>query len=859
MIGIAESITKPVQRATEELLNRALDDQRVADICARIRDAQERHLAGQTTREEYHDEKSALKKGLPIMTPHATFGPSGRRVCAEAVPTGFFMMDYDDVNNAEALFHEHIEPLIGAWGVALAAQTPGGGLRVVATIPAAFRETMTPELAIAGAQMSFAQAAHLPKYDVACKDLARCSFLVPRDYVYYMDMPRLLAEAEPWPEIHIPEGYGEQAAPFFCVPPGTFDEDIPGLGEEHDENPASTSETRQSTSEPGESPGENAESPSENAENTAENAETPDLSPTFRGLKYADIIQEWFRQTGGEPQRGERNSRLHQLACNLRGITDNDPELMLRIMPHYGLSVRERKALINSALKGERFGISASMKRVLARLQNPDGADPRGNATSTAGADTTAIRQDLASTRTDPTAIRQDLASTPRDPASTPTDVAPDALNTHNIPADAASDAMPDPPPAMPDSLPSLISLLLAPIPEIYRPAVAHAVFPPLAVHLWKTRFPYADNILHECTLMNVLLAETGAGKDCISMPINLIMQDIRARDRENLRREAEWKKEMSTKSANVDKSQRPAGLVIQEIDPDVTNAAFVMRLHEAEDHFLYTRMNEIDQFDALKGNGRTGQHFQIMCLNFDPENRYGQTRVGWNSVTEKVQVRFNWNASSTLVHGKNYFSRVVLNGPISRINFCTIPQRPLGASIPRYGRYSPDEKIAIKTYIDRLNSTTGIITDPRLVDLANKLIEHCNTRTILSQDRIYENLSFRACVIAWLKICLLFVANGMMWEESFLDFALWSLDYDLHCKMAFFGDLINNAQDAENKGHVYQASNLLELLPPVFTRQQAMAIRKLRGKPEDPSNMLYMWKQRNHIIQIGEDTYQKI
>ena len=803
MLGIAENISSPVRPATEEGLNRLLDDARVADLCARIRDAHERCLAGLTSREDYHTEKSMLKKGLPILTPHATFGPSGRRTNQEAVPTGLFMMDYDDIQNPEAHFHTHVEPLIGAWGIVLAAQTPGGGLRVIATIPRAFRETMTPEPAIAAAQMSFADASGLRNYDQACKDLARCSFAVPRDYVFFLDMPRLLAEAEPWPEIRIPEGYGEHPAPL----------------DEH--------------------AGECPENTGEILENSGETGETPDLEATFRGLKYKDIIREWFRQTGGEPQRGERNSRLHQLACNLRGITDNDANLILRILPAYGLSLGERRALITSALKGEHYGISASMKRVLRKLENPN------NYLDNPASDY----------------LTRDDA-----PAEAFSDAASDALPTDALPTGGPDNAGPDDPaddalralPPMPERLPRLVDLLLRPIPDVYRAAVAHAIFPALATHLWKTFFPYADNELHECTLMNVLLAETGAGKNCITKPINLIMHDIRERDRVNRRRENEWKREMATRAANVDKSQRPAGLVIQEINPDVTNAAFVMRLHEADGHFLYTRMNEIDQFDALRGNGRAGQQFQIMCLAFDPDNQYGQTRVGWNSVTENVQVRFNWNASSTISHGRNYFRRVALNGPLSRINFCTIPRRPIGARIPVYGRYSPDEKAEIGQFIDTLNRTTGTIVDPRLTRLAEDLMDHCRDTSITSQDRTYENLSFRACVIAWLKVCCLYAAGGLRWEDEFRDFALWSLDYDLTCKMAFFGEMIDAAQAAEEGPPQRRTDSLLALLPPTFSRQQAQAVRKLRGKPDDPRFMLSTWKRRGLITQNEDGLYVK-
>ena len=258
----------------------------------------------------------------------------------------------------------------------------------------------------------------------------------------------------------------------------------------------------------------------------------------------------------------------------------------------------------------------------------------------------------------------------------------------------------PDPPP-MPKKLPKLVELLISKTPEIYQPAVAHAIFPSLATHLWRTRFRYIDNVEHEATLMTCLLAGTGAGKSCVQKPIDFIMEDIRKRDQENLKREKEWKDEMMRKGANKDKRKRPENLIIQEIDADMTNPAFVMRTAEAKEHFLYTSLNEIDQFDALKGSGY--QQFRIMCLAFDPGNLYGQTRVGTQSVTERVTIRFNWNASTTIHKGIRYFKRVLTDGPVSRINFCTIPEREIGEDIPIYGTYDEDFRNSLKPYIDNL------------------------------------------------------------------------------------------------------------------------------------------------------------
>lgn len=407
--------------------------------------------------------------------------------------------------------------------------------------------------------------------------------------------------------------------------------------------------------------------------------------------------------------------------------------------------------------------------------------------------------------------------------------------------------------------LPALIKLLVSRTPDVYKAAVAHAVFPSLAAHLHKVRFRYIDNVEHEATLMNVLMAGTGAGKDCISEPINRIMADIRRRDEDNLRREREWKNEVTSKGANKDKRQRPEGLIIQEIDADMTNPAFVMRMAEADGHFLYTKLNEIDQFDALKGTGRAGQQFQIMCLAFDPGNRYGQTRVGAQSVTEKVTIRFNWNASTTIQKGRRYFSKVLTDGPISRINFCTIPEREIGADMPVYGTYDAAFDEELRPYIDNLVKAQGLIDCPQAYKLAKTLKEECAEFARLSQSRVYENLSFRANVIAYLKACVLFVANGCQWDKAFEDFIRWSLRYDLACKMEFFGADIEEAQTVSLR-NTRGPRNLLELLPDEFTFREVVQTRLKEGKNEEGTyKMLRQWIHRGYIQQLTVDSYQKL
>ena len=415
--------------------------------------------------------------------------------------------------------------------------------------------------------------------------------------------------------------------------------------------------------------------------------------------------------------------------------------------------------------------------------------------------------------------------------------------------------------PEMPKKLPKVVQILTSKTPDVYKPAVAHAIFPPLGAHLWKVRFPYIDNVMHEATFMNVLMAGTGAGKDCISQPINHIMADIRKRDAENLKREADWKREVNSKGSNKDKRQRPEGLVIQEVDPDMTNPAFVMRMAEADEHFLYTKMNEIDQFDALRGSARGSQQFQIMCLAFDPDNRYGQTRVGTQSVTEKVCIRFNWNAATTIQKGQRYFRNVLTDGPISRINFCTIPEREIGADMPVYGTYDAAFDEELRPFIDRLCRAAGVIDCPQAFSLAKRLKDECAEFARLSQSRVYENLSFRANVIAYLKACVLYICNDYKWSREIEEFVRWSLQYDMYCKMAFFGEAIENAnRSADEQAGRRGPRNLLELLPNEFTTHDAELIRQANGMDtRGTRNMLSQWVHRGYLLQMTDDSFRKL
>ena len=750
--GISNNVkSRVVRECTPELFHQAMRSELVAEVCAEIADGLERLRRGELTKEEYDTLKAGLKKRLPIFTPHATFR-NGRRLNADAVPSGLSMYDVDHLPNPRGYWEEKRQEL-EARGVmryvVLAHITPSTeGLRLFFIIPAG--------MDLAEAQRWMSQQMGDGNYDVSVKDYARSSFVVPEGYVLYLDEERLFNG-----ELKIENGE---------LPASTN----PSVGTHHG---ASDDDAHA------------AETP---------HTDAPWCVPTFKGIPYSHIIQQWFKLAGGEPVQGERNDKLHRLASHLRYIADNDEALLLQVMPRYGLSEEEMRGLIHSACSAKWYSMPKMMRQALNNGEMF--ADDEENNSQ---------------------------------------------LSILNSP--------------LPKRLPALIKLLVSRTPDVYKPAVAHAVFPALGAHLHNTRFKYIDNVEHEATLMNVLMAGTGAGKDCISEPINRIMADIRRRDEDNLRREREWKNEVTSKGANKDKRQRPEGLIIQEIDADMTNPAFVMRMAEADGHFLYTKLNEIDQFDALKGTGRAGQQFQIMCLAFDPGNRYGQTRVGAQSVTEKVTIRFNWNAATTIQKGRRYFSKVLTDGPISRINFCTIPEREIGADMPVYGTYDAAFDEELRPYIENLVKAQGLIDCPQAYKLAQKLKEECADFARLSQSRVYENLSFRANVIAWLKACVLYVANGCQWDKTFEDFIRWSLQYDLACKMEFFGAAIEEAQ-AANPNKQKGPRNLLELLPDNFSYREAVEVRLQAGMDEKGTqNMLNQWGYRNYIARITNYNYSKL
>ena len=734
--GIANNIRSEVRVCTPDLLKQGLDDVQVARICAEIEDTLEKYRRGEISKDEYETAKSQLKKQLPILTPHATF-KNGRRKNEEAIPSGFSMYDLDHIANPREYWEAKCEELKEKnllQYVVFGHITPSTeGLRLFFMIPQG--------MSLAEAQAWMAEQLGDKEYDVCVKDYARSSFLVPREYVLWMDEEALFSPPN-----------GNTCDPIETI----IEEKVPEKG------------------------------------NTC-------YPSTYENIPYELLVEVLEEQMGGQPEHGSRNNFIFSMACHLRYVCNDDADWISQVLPTYGES---------------RSKWMGSIKSACARSQ----------------------------TKQMPRIMQRTLA----------------ICKERIVPESASNDGTANEPPKMPRQLPPLIKLLVSKTPAIYKPAVAHAVFPALAAHLWRTTFRYIDNVEHEATLMNVLMAGTGAGKNCISEPINRILADIRQRDRENMQREKAWKKEMQTKGANKDKRTRPEGLVIQEIDPDMTNAAFVQRLSDAEERFLYAKMNEIDQFDALKTSAKSKAHFQIMCLAFDPGNVYGQTRVGTSSVSERVCIRFNWNASTTIQKGKSYFRSVLTDGPISRINFCTIPERPIGSEMPVFGTYDEAFDEELRPYIERLYNARGKIECRSARTLAKKLMEENADFARLSQSRVYENLSFRANVIAYLKACVLYVAHGMKWDKTMEDFVRWSLRYDLWCKMRFFGQEIEEADVKEVNDRRRGPQNLLDHLPDIFTREEANAMRqRMNIRQGSLTQMLANWKHRNYIEVYNDEQEQ--
>ena len=813
--GISQSVrSREVQVCTPELFHQAAGSSRVKDVCAQIEDALERKRRGEIGQEDYDTMKTRLKSQLPILTPHATFR-NGRRLNADAIPSGLSIYDKDHIPNPKGYWEVKSEELrvknpSALERILLVHVTPSlEGLRLVFTIP--------DGMDLAQAQKWMSQQLGDEEYDVCVKDLARPSFIVPEDYILFINESELFGVKSE-----------ERRVKNSNV-------SAPQLNNQHlidnNQNNKGNDETNRLSGNGG-NPAVSPGSPAEHAQPADTNhsddnhigdnggnqgnggMETEKNFPMeYDGIPYSSITSKLVELLGGEPQHGSRNSFIFTLSCYLRYLCDDNRDWIKAILPTFGEEKKRAFTTVDSACQRKQSHRMPMIVRKAITLCQEERA--RGRA------------------------------------SDYDADEFGDILNPDSYFYRIHE---------MPPKLPRLIRLLVSKTPAIYQPAVSQAVFPALASHLCDTRFRYVDNVEHEATLMNILCAPTGSGKESITQPINRIMADIRARDAEQRERERAWKDECNRKGSNKDRRERPEGLVIQEVNIDMTNPAFVLRMKEAERHFLYAKVNELNLFDALKG--KTNQHFRIMELAFDLGN-YGQDRVGVQSVTETVKVRFNWNACCTPKKCRDYFRRVVTDGPVSRISFATIERRPCGSEIPVYGTYDAAFDEELKPYIDNLLKARGLVDCPQALKLARKLMEENAEFARLSQNYVFENLSFRANVIAYLKACVLYVANGMKWEKPIEDFVRWSERYDLWCKLKLFGQMIYDAdgeQDKMSRTAPNGPKNLLSLLPDEFSVDDYVKVRRAQGFDNDNAkrikDAIHQWVHRGYVAKVeGADT----
>ena len=824
MFGISRSVrSREVQVCTPELFHRAIKGSKVSLICAEIEDALEKLRRGELKKEEYERMKTQLKSQLPILTPHATF-KNGRRLNADAIPSGLSIYDKDHIPNPRGYWEEKQKILAQKSvldSICLVHVTPSTeGLRLIFKIP----KGMT----LAEAQKWMSEQLEDNDYDSCVKDLARPSFLVPEDYILYIDEAKLFEVANT--SLNIKEGSASESKDLK-EGSASESEDLKqgGLhrtnnrnsvasndkGEGFDAPPTlerSGSERRVGAVSPsplrGEGRGERWSPPYEGGTGWLGKTSETQFPQEYNGIPYATLVMKLVELLGGEPQHGSRNTFIFTLACYLRYICDDNADWVKSVIPIFGEEQKRAFTTVESACARKQSHVMPGIVRKAIKLCQDELEKGQGKNYEEA---------DFG-----------DIGN-------------PNSYFYHVN--------------ELPPKLPRLIKLLVSKTPKMYQPAVSQAVFPPLAAHLCSTRFRYIDNVEHEATLMSILCAPTGSGKECVSEPINHIMADIRIRDAEQRAREKAWKDECNSKGSNKDKRERPEGLVIQEVNIDMTNPAFVLRMKEAEEHFLYAKVNELNLFDALKG--KTNQHFRIMELAFDL-GIYGQDRVGVQSVTETVRVRFNWNASCTPKKCRDYFRRVVTDGPVSRISFSTIDRRPCGSEIPVYGSYDAAFDEELRPYIENLAKARGLVDCPQAFKLAQKLVGENAEFARLSQNYVFENLSFRANVIAYLKACVLYVANGMKWEKSIEDFVRWSERYDLWCKLKLFGQMIyeaDNEQAKTDKEFVSGPKNLLRMLPDEFTLEDYLKLRRQQGFEGDDRkramNAINQWVHRGYVARL--------
>ena len=742
MMGFAQSVKSSVTPCTLENLYAAMDAETTAKICADIEDALERVKRGEMCREDFETYKRDKKQQLMVLTPHATF-TDGVRQNKSAVPSGLSMYDIDHISDPCGYFNTMVRERCAELGIVMAHKTPSTeGLRLIFEVP----DGMT----LAEAQKWMSEQLGDSDYDGSVKDYARCSFIVPRAYLLYIDEEELCKQREVKPNTK--NGYEVKAVPQ--------NEGVVEKGERI-------------------------------VQAADRNLRIFDLCLQEVGLKLEEIDQ-----VGVYNWHNTLVAILSVGICRL--MTQDELKAVLAVkMPNYAKE-QDCQRLVSDFYK-DYTKMNAPMSQRLRAIY-----------------------------------------------AESVTGVKDKTLTTEEV--------LGDEPPQMPRRLPKSVKTMISKEPDIYKPASAMGLFPALGTHLYDVHFPYADHTLHEATFMQNCMAPMSSGKSCVNRVCEPIMADIKARDEENMRREEEWKEECRSMGANKQKPKRPDDLMVQILPTDMTNAALVQKLQDAQGHFLYLQLDEVELFDQLNVNGKktVGKIFRL-AYDCAP---YGQARVGVQSVSACPQMRMNYNASTTVQRGQQFYRPMIADGTLSRLSFSTIITYR-GMAMPVHGIYDEQHAEAIKPYVDRLNAAKGIIDLPQAQRLIQRMDKEAKDTAWLCDDEVYEKLGYRAVVSAWLRAMVLYIAEGK-WSKEIENFAMWSMKYDMWCKMHFFNEMMHQ-QMAGEVVRTRGPKNMLDQLQETFTFEDAQNQRiRERKKNANPNQMLCMWELRGYITRDENGVYHK-
>lgn len=523
-------------------------------------------------------------------------------------------------------------------------------------------------------------------------------------------------------------------------------------------------------------------------EKTSEAACPSVYEAEYEGIPYETVVHALEEQLGGIPVHGSRNNFIYTMACALRYICNDDEQWMQQVLPNYGEAEERWRTTIHSAVN-------------------------------------------RAMTLTKPAVLQRALEV---------------ARKRHQAEQYRLTSGVEQAaPPVIPASLPRSLRLLTSKVPDHLKPAVAVGVFPSIATHLHGVRFRYNDNSELEPTFQVVLVAKMSSGKSCVNKPIDAVMADIKVRDAEARAAEQEWKNECAAASANSQKPARPEGLCVQWVQPDMTNAALVQKLADACGRPIYSRMDEIELLNNLRTNGRGDQVSQILRLAWDAAE-YGQERVGVQSVTATVNLRWNFNASTTPQKCRRFFREGIMNGTVSRMTFSTICADD--DRLPVYGCYDQRFQQLVNPYIQRASDASGLIVCRRANQFISELLEENSTYAALSGDEAWRELSYRATVAAFKRAMVLYIIEGNRWSKEIEEFVRWSFHYDMWCKMWLFGKDMRHQMELENSQPMGGVGNLLNSLPTSFTEEDLRIVRTAQGMAPEPTEQLRNWKRRGYV-----------